>query len=126
MTKNSSFTNRNHSTRVTPLRQQYLDIKAQHTDAILFFRLGDFYELFDADAEIGARELDMVLTSRPVNQHERVPMAGVPFHAIDRYAQALADKGYKVAICEVTGEDEFGRVKRAVTRTLKPKRKDAR
>jgi hypothetical protein len=63
---------------VTPSRQQYLDVKAQHPDAIVFFRLGDFYETFDADAEVAARELDLVLTSRPQGKGIRTPMAGVP------------------------------------------------
>ncbi len=64
--------------KVTPIRKQYLQLKAQHPDAILFFRLGDFYETFDQDAEIAARELDLILTSRPVAKGVRVPMAGVP------------------------------------------------
>jgi DNA mismatch repair protein MutS len=70
--------------RVTPVRKQYLQIKAQHPDAIVFFRLGDFYETFDEDAEIAARELDLVLTSRPVAKGQREPMAGVPHHAVHR------------------------------------------
>jgi DNA mismatch repair protein MutS len=88
----------------TPLRQQYLDLKAQYPDTILLFRLGDFYEMFDADAEIAARELDLVLTSRPVAKDIRIPMAGVPHHAIDGYIARLIEKGYRVAIAEQVGE----------------------
>jgi len=86
-------------TKVTPLRQQYLDIKRQHPDAIVFFRLGDFYETFDEDAKITSRELDIVLTSRPVSKGVRVPMAGIPHHAVENYLSRLIDKGYHVAIC---------------------------
>jgi len=68
---------------VTPIRQQYLDIKKQYPDAILFFRLGDFYETFDEDARITSRELDIVLTSRNVAKGVRIPMAGIPHHAAD-------------------------------------------
>ena len=68
---------------LTPIRRQYLELKRQYPDAILFFRLGDFYEAFDADAEIVARELDLVLTSRPVGKGQRVPMAGIPYHAVE-------------------------------------------
>jgi len=88
------------STELTPIRKQYLDIKRKHKDAILFFRLGDFYETFDEDAEIAARELDIVLTSRNVAKGARVPMAGIPHHAIENYLGRLIEKGYHVAICE--------------------------
>ena len=67
---------------VTPIRQQYLEIKRQYPDAILFFRLGDFYETFDQDAETTARELDIVLTSRPIGKGLRAPLAGIPYHAV--------------------------------------------
>ncbi|MBK9053807.1 MAG: DNA mismatch repair protein MutS [Chloroflexi bacterium] len=80
---------------ITPSRQQYLNIKAQYADAIVFFRLGDFYETFDGDAETAARELDLVLTRRQQN-----PMAGVPYHAAENYIARLIAKGYKVALCE--------------------------
>ena len=70
---------------VSPVRKQYLDIKGQHPDAILFFRLGDFYETFDEDAQTIARELDIVLTSRNVSKGTRVPMAGIPHHAAENY-----------------------------------------
>jgi len=108
-------------TKVTPLRKQYLDIKHQHPDAIVFFRLGDFYETFDEDAKITSRELDIVLTSRPVSKGVRVPMAGIPHHAIENYLSRLIDKGYHVAICEqVADEPENGLVPREVVRVVTP------
>ncbi|MCB8967080.1 MAG: DNA mismatch repair protein MutS, partial [Ardenticatenaceae bacterium] len=91
--------------KVTPSRQQYLDIKAQHPDAIVFFRLGDFYETFDDDAHTAAQELDLVLTSRPQGKNIRVPMAGVPHHAVEGYIAKLIAKGYKVALAEQMGDD---------------------
>lgn len=107
--------------RVTPLRQQYLDIKKQYPDCILFFRLGDFYETFDADAEVAARELDLVLTGRPVSKEERVPMAGVPHHALENYVARLIERGYHVAVCEQMSEpDGRGIVEREVTRVITP------
>ena len=84
----------------TPLRRQYLDMKRRYPHAILFFRLGDFYETFDEDAETIARELEITLTSRPVGKGQRVPLAGIPYHALDSYLARLIGKGYKVAICE--------------------------
>jgi len=106
---------------VTPLRKQYLDIKRQHPDAIVFFRLGDFYETFDEDAKITSRELDIVLTSRPVSKGVRVPMAGIPHHAAENYLSRLIDKGYHVAICEqVSDETENGLVPREVVRVVTP------
>ncbi|HZP26371.1 MAG TPA: DNA mismatch repair protein MutS [Dehalococcoidia bacterium] len=84
----------------TPLRRQYLEIKRRYPHAIVFFRLGDFYETFDEDAATVARELQIVLTSRPVSKSERVPMAGIPHHALDSYLARLIRKGYRVAICE--------------------------
>jgi DNA mismatch repair protein MutS len=107
--------------RVTPLRQQYLDIKKEYPDCILFFRLGDFYETFDEDAEIAARELDLVLTGRPVSKEERVPMAGVPHHALESYIARLIEKGFHVAVCEqMTEPDGRGIVEREVTRVVTP------
>jgi DNA mismatch repair protein MutS len=100
----------------TPLRRQYLDIKRRYPHAILFFRLGDFYETFDSDAETVARELDIVLTSRPIGKNERVPLAGIPYHALDSYLARLIGKGYKVAICEQT--EEAGRGKKLVNRQV--------
>ncbi|MGQ9908634.1 MAG: DNA mismatch repair protein MutS [Candidatus Flexifilum sp.] len=106
---------------VTPLRQQYLEVKQQYPDCILLFRLGDFYETFDQDAEIAARELDLVLTSRPVSKNQRVPMAGVPYHAVDTYIARLIEKGYHVAVCDqVTEPNGRGLVEREVTRVVTP------
>ena len=107
--------------KVTPVRKQYLQIKSQHPDAIVFFRLGDFYEAFDEDAEIAARELDLVLTSRPVAKNHRVPMAGVPHHAVEGYIARLIEKGYRVAIAEQMDQTtSSGLVAREVTRVVTP------
>jgi len=107
--------------KLTPLRSQYLEIKRQHPDAIVFFRLGDFYETFDDDAKVASRELDIVLTSRPVSKGVRVPMAGIPHHAVENYLSRLIDKGYHVAICEqVSDEPEDGLVRREVVRVVTP------
>src|SRR5262245_45426205 len=82
------------------LLEQYRQAKAQYPDALLFFRLGDFYEMFYDDAAVGARELDIVLTSRPCGKgRERVPLCGVPHYRLEAYLARLVDKGYKVAIC---------------------------
>lgn len=106
---------------ITPVRRQYLEEKKKHPDAILFFRLGDFYETFDEDAEITARELDIVLTSRPVGGGVRVPLAGIPYHAVDNYLSRLIEKGYHVAICEQIGEvPAKGLVERKVVRVVTP------
>ena len=75
----------------TPMRRQYLSLKSQHTDCILFFRLGDFYETFDDDAKIVARVCDVVLTSRPVGNDQGVPLAGVRYHAVDGYVPKLIE-----------------------------------
>ncbi len=107
---------------VTPIRQQYLEVKRQHPDSIVFFRLGDFYETFDQDAEIASRELDIVLTSRPVAKGMRIPMAGIPYHAVENYLARLIDKGYHVAICEQVGEQpaKNGLFTREVVRVVTP------
>lgn len=106
---------------ITPVRRQYLETKKQHPDAIVFFRLGDFYETFDEDAEITARELDIVLTSRPVGGGVRVPLAGIPYHAVENYLARLIEKGYHVAICEQIGEvPAKGLVERKVVRVVTP------
>ena len=106
---------------VTPIRKQYLKIKSQYPEAILFFRLGDFYETFDKDAEIASRELDIVLTSRNVAKGMRVPMAGIPYHAAENYLSRLIERGYHVAICEQVGEQPVkGLVPRKVTRVVTP------
>lgn len=106
---------------VTPIRQQYLDIKKQYPDTIVFFRLGDFYETFDNDAHITSRELDIVLTSRNVAKGQRIPMAGIPYHAAENYLSRLIDKGYHVAICEQVGEQPArGLFPREVVRVVTP------
>ncbi|MFQ5594587.1 MAG: DNA mismatch repair protein MutS [Anaerolineae bacterium] len=108
--------------RPTPLYRQYLQIKQQYPDAILFFRLGDFYETFDEDARIAARELDLVLTGRQLTAgaSERNPMAGVPHHAVEGYIAKLIEKGYRVAICEQVGEPVGGLMPREVVRVVTP------
>ncbi|KAA3648868.1 MAG: DNA mismatch repair protein MutS [Chloroflexi bacterium] len=107
--------------KVSPVRQQYLEIKGQHPKAILFFRLGDFYETFDEDAQTVARELDIVLTSRNVSKGTRVPMAGVPHHAAENYLSRLIEKGYHVAICEQVGDEPVnGLMPREVVRIVTP------
>jgi len=106
---------------VSPARQQYLDIKREYPDAIVFFRLGDFYETFDEDAEITARELDIVLTSRPIGKGARTPLAGIPYHAVDNYLARLIEKGYHVAICEQVGDQPAkGIFPRKVVRVVTP------
>ncbi len=106
---------------VTPVRQQYLDTKRQYPDCILLFRLGDFYETFDDDAETISRELDIVLTSRPVGGGMRVPLAGIPYHALDNYLVRLIEKGYHVAIAEQMGEQPTkGLFPRKVVRVVTP------
>jgi DNA mismatch repair protein MutS len=106
---------------VTPIRQQYLDIKKKYPETILFFRLGDFYETFDQDAEIASRELDIVLTSRGVSKGKRIPMAGIPYHAVENYLSRLIDRGYHVAICEQMGDQPArGLFPREVVRVVTP------
>jgi len=82
------------------MMQQYLEIKEQCKDCILFFRLGDFYEMFFEDAETASKELELVLTGRDCGLENRAPMCGVPYHAANSYIAKLIEKGYKVAICE--------------------------
>src|SRR5579859_4856148 len=106
--------------KVSPSRQQYLDIKAQYPDALVLFRLGDFYETFDADAEIAARELDLTLTGRGTTPDNRVPMAGVPYHAVETYVAKLVEKGYHVVIAEQMGDAVNGLMPREVTRVVTP------
>ncbi len=112
------------SSELSPMMRQYWDIKSQYPDALLFFRLGDFYELFEADAQVAARELDITLTGRPEpsSPNGRVPMAGVPFRAAELYLARLLAKGYSVAICEQVGLVGQGKgpVERKVTRVLTP------
>ncbi len=110
------------ATADVPLRRQYLQIKARFPDTLLLFRLGDFYETFDHDAEIAAKVLDIVLTGRDMGKGQRVPLAGIPYHAADGYIAKLIAAGHKVAICEQIGEVTKGRglVERDVTRVVTP------
>ena len=85
--------------QLTPMMQQYMQIKEQYKDALLFFRLVDFYELFFDDAITASRELEITLTGRDCGLKERAPMCGVPYHSVEGYIARLIDKGYKVAIC---------------------------
>ncbi|HVO44039.1 MAG TPA: DNA mismatch repair protein MutS [Aggregatilineales bacterium] len=108
---------------LTPMRQQYLDIKAQYPDAIVLFRLGDFYETFDHDAEIASRELDIVLTHRAggtKGKSENQPMAGIPYHAVEGYVSRLIEKGYHVVIADQMEPPGKKLVRREVTRVITP------
>ncbi len=106
----------------TPMIQQYLQIKAEHPDTFLFFRLGDFYELFFDDAEFASRILEITLTGRDGGLEEKIPMCGVPYHSASSYIHKLVDKGYKVAICEQVEDPKLakGVVKREVIRVITP------
>ncbi len=106
----------------SPVRTQYLTIKRQNPDAILFFRMGDFYEMFDEDAEIVARELELALTRRDFGRGEKSPMAGIPHHAAEGYIARLVGKGYRVAVCEQTSDPTLskGLVQREVLRIVTP------
>jgi DNA mismatch repair protein MutS len=105
---------------LTPIRRQYLEIKEKNPHALLFFRLGDFYETFDADAETASRELEIVLTSRNVAKGSRIPMAGIPYHAAETYIGRLIQRGYHVAVCDQVGEPVNGLMPRRVTRVITP------
>ncbi len=107
---------------ITPMMQQYLDIKGKYNDCILFFRLGDFYEMFFEDAKTASKELEITLTGRNCGLSERAPMCGVPFHSVDTYIYRLIEKGYKVAICEQVEDPSAadGIVDREVTRIVTP------
>ncbi|TET74440.1 MAG: DNA mismatch repair protein MutS [Dehalococcoidia bacterium] len=107
---------------MTPIRSQYLKIKRSYPQAIVFFRLGDFYETFDDDARLVSSELEITLTSREMGKGHRYPMAGIPHHALDNYLARLINKGYKVAICEQMGEPKAGKgiVDREVVRVVTP------
>lgn len=108
----------------TPIRRQYLEIKAKHKDALLLFRLGDFYEAFDDDARILAKELEIVLTSKPMGKDFRVPLAGIPHHSLERHLATLISRGHRVAICDQTstfpikGDDGKRLIQREVTRIV--------
>ena len=112
---------------LTPMMKQYLEIKKDNPDSILFFRLGDFYEMFADDAKLASKELDLTLTSRDHGKHakpeeERVPMCGIPYHASEAYIARLIGKGYKVAICEQMEDPATakGLVKRDIIRVVTP------
>src|SRR6516162_661408 len=107
----------------TPAMRQYLDAKERHRDAILLFRMGDFYEMFYEDALVGARALELTLTSRSKDANGGgIPMCGVPFHAVDGYIARLVKKGFRVAICDQVEDPRKakGVVKREVVRVVSP------
>src|SRR5690349_3549845 len=111
------------STSATPAMRQYLDAKQQHRDAILFFRMGDFYEMFYEDALLAARTLELTLTSRSKDSNGGgIPMCGVPFHAVDGYITRLVKKGFRVAICDQVEDPRKakGVVKREIVRVVSP------
>ena len=106
----------------SPMMQHYLETKKQYKDCVLFYRLGDFYEMFFEDAEIVSRELELTLTGKDCGQEKRAPMSGIPYHAADSYIAKLIEKGYKVAICEQVEDPKQakGIVKREVIRVVTP------
>ena len=106
----------------TPMMQQFLRIKAQHQDSLLFYRMGDFYELFFEDAKSAANVLDITLTARGKSGGEPIPMCGIPYHAADRYLAKLVEAGVSVAICEQIGDPATskGPVERQVVRIITP------
>lgn len=108
--------------RLTPMMQQYMSTKEQYKDCILFYRLGDFYEMFFDDAVTASRELEITLTGKDCGQAERAPMCGIPYHAVEGYLNKLVSKGYKVAICEQVEDPKQakGIVKREVIRIVTP------
>ena len=107
---------------LSPMMKQYMQIKSQNEDSILFFRVGDFYEMFFDDAKKASEELDLVLTGKDCGKEERAPMCGVPYHSCEAYIARLVDKGYKVAICEQTENPATakGLVKRDIIRVVTP------
>jgi len=108
--------------KITPMMQQYFEIKENYKHCLLFFRLGDFYEMFFEDAVIASKELEITLTGKDWGQEERAPMCGVPFHSADGYIARLVERGYKVAICEQVEDPKAakGLVKRDVVRVITP------
>ena len=108
--------------KLTPMMEQYFEIKKNYQDCILFYRLGDFYEMFFDDALIASKELEITLTGKDCGQEERAPMCGVPYHACEGYLNKLIEKGYKVAICEQVEDPKKskGIVKRDVIRIVTP------
>ena len=108
--------------QLTPMMQQYMAMKNQYKDSLLFFRMGDFYEMFFEDAKIASRELEIALTGRDCGLDEKAPMCGVPHHVAETYISRLVDKGHKVAVCEQMEDPALakGLVKRQVTRIVTP------
>ncbi|MBT8406043.1 MAG: DNA mismatch repair protein MutS, partial [Deltaproteobacteria bacterium] len=108
--------------KVTPMIQQYLEIKESYQDAILFYRMGDFYEMFFEDAVMASRELEITLTSRDKQADNPIPMCGVPHHAADTYIAKLLERGHKVALCEQVEDPRQakGLVRREVVRVATP------
>ena len=106
----------------TPMMKKYLETKEEYRDCILFYRLGDFYEMFFDDAVMVSRELELTLTGKDCGQEERAPMCGVPFHAAETYINRLVANGHKVAICEQVEDPKLakGLVKREVIRIVTP------
>ena len=107
---------------LSPMMQQYMRIKENHPEPLLFFRVGDFYETFFDDAITASRELELTLTGKDCGLSERAPMAGVPYHAVDVYVNRLIEKGYKVAICEQLEDPKTakGLVDRDIIRIITP------
>ncbi len=107
---------------LSPMMKQYMEVKEKHPDQILFFRLGDFYEMFYDDAKLVSKELNLVLTGKLCGQEEKAPMCGVPYHSSEAYISRLIKRGYKVAICEQTEDPRLakGLVKREVIRVVTP------
>ena len=107
---------------LTPMMQKYMETKEQYKDCILFYRLGDFYEMFFDDAILVSRELEITLTGKDCGLEERAPMAGIPYHAAENYIARLVSKGYKVAICEQLEDPKTtkGIVKRGVIKVVTP------
>ena len=122
MTKEGPYNMAEKKAEVTPMMQHYLKTKEEYPDCILFYRLGDFYEMFFDDAITVSKELEITLTGKSCGLEERAPMCGVPYHAVDTYLNKLIDKGYKVAICEQVEDPSLakGMVKREVTRIVTP------
>ena len=108
--------------KLSPMMQHYMQVKQQYPDCFLFYRLGDFYEMFFDDALTASKELELTLTGKSCGLEERAPMCGVPFHSADTYINRLVQKGYKVAICEQVEDPKTtkGIVKREVIRVATP------
>ena len=108
--------------KYTPMMMHYIKLKEENPDSILFYRLGDFYEMFFEDAKIASQELNLVLTGRSAGVEEKVPMCGIPYHAANSYIQRLVKKGYKVAICEQLSDpsQSKGLVDRGIIKIITP------